>query len=113
MSSNKQTKFACCAQVATAAAVFSAFFAMHSADAQQRSAQGAAQLTAHIAVPATEPGGAAKPLTPSGSDRARAAASAACSAPTELAHFDQPLVHTMRQLANGQPLTIVAIGSSS
>jgi lysophospholipase L1-like esterase len=34
-------------------------------------------------------------------------------APTELVHFEQPLVHTMRQLANGQPLTVVAIGSSS
>jgi lysophospholipase L1-like esterase len=30
-----------------------------------------------------------------------------------LVHFEQPLAHTMRRLAEGQPLTIVAIGSSS
>jgi lysophospholipase L1-like esterase len=34
-------------------------------------------------------------------------------APAELAHFEQPLAHTMRRLVEGQPLTIVAIGSSS
>jgi lysophospholipase L1-like esterase len=45
---------------------------------------------------------------------APAAASAlACTAPAELAHFELPLAHTMRGLAEGQPLTIVAIGSSS
>jgi len=38
---------------------------------------------------------------------------AACSAPAELAHFDRPLLHTMRRLESGKPLTIVAIGSSS
>jgi lysophospholipase L1-like esterase len=36
-----------------------------------------------------------------------------CTAPAELARFERPLLHTMRRLANGQPLTIVAIGSSS
>jgi len=111
---NKQTKFTCRAQAATAAAGFAAFFAMHSACAQQLSAQGASQgptqLTAHMAVPPPGPSGAAKPLTPS---LPGGAAGVACVAPTELVHFEQPLVHTMRQLANGQPLTIVAIGSSS
>jgi lysophospholipase L1-like esterase len=34
-------------------------------------------------------------------------------APAELTHFARPLIQTMRRLANGQPLTIVAIGSSS
>jgi acyl-CoA thioesterase-1 len=37
----------------------------------------------------------------------------ACSAPAELAHLDHPLQHTARRLASGEPLTIVAIGSSS
>lgn len=37
----------------------------------------------------------------------------ACSAPNELAHFDRPLPRTARRLANGDPLSIVAIGSSS
>ena len=36
-----------------------------------------------------------------------------CSAPSELAHFDRPLPRTARRLASGEPLTIVAIGSSS
>ena len=38
---------------------------------------------------------------------------ATCSAPTEFSHFDRPLVRTARRLASGEPLTIVAIGSSS
>jgi lysophospholipase L1-like esterase len=37
----------------------------------------------------------------------------ACSTPAELARFSYPLRHTARRLAAGEPLTIVAIGSSS
>jgi acyl-CoA thioesterase I len=37
----------------------------------------------------------------------------ACSGPAELARFNQPLRHTARRLAGGEPLVIVAIGSSS
>jgi acyl-CoA thioesterase I len=36
-----------------------------------------------------------------------------CTAPGELVKFGQPLKHTAARLAAGQPLTIVAIGSSS
>jgi acyl-CoA thioesterase I len=36
-----------------------------------------------------------------------------CRAPVELARLNYPLRHTARRLANGDPLTIVAIGSSS
>jgi lysophospholipase L1-like esterase len=36
-----------------------------------------------------------------------------CSAPAELARFSRTLRHTARRLASGEPLTIVAIGSSS
>jgi acyl-CoA thioesterase I len=36
-----------------------------------------------------------------------------CSTPAELARFIYPLRHTARRLAGGEPLTIVAIGSSS
>src|SRR5262249_47947689 len=79
----------------------------------QGASQGTAQLSAHIAVPAPGPSGAAKPLTPFQPGAAAGAAPVACVAPTELVHFEQPLVHTMRQLANGQPLTVVPIGSSS
>jgi lysophospholipase L1-like esterase len=37
----------------------------------------------------------------------------ACSTPTQFTHLDHPLLRTMRTLASGEPLTIVAIGSSS
>ena len=113
MFSHKQTKFACYAQAATAATIFGAFFAMHSAGAQQISGQATAQqATMHVALPASGTSGAAKALTPS-APGATAGGAVTCSAPTELAHFEQPLIHTMRHLADGQPLTIVAIGSSS
>ncbi len=36
-----------------------------------------------------------------------------CTAPTELTRLNRPLLHTAQRLANGKPLTIVAIGSSS
>jgi lysophospholipase L1-like esterase len=110
MSSHKQWKFTCCVQAATAAAIIAAFVAVHSADAQQMSAGSTAQATTAAALPSGPPG-AAKPLTPPGSGASTLVA--ACTAPAELVHFEQPLVHTMQQLANGQPLTIVAIGSSS
>lgn len=37
----------------------------------------------------------------------------ACSAPAELSQLNYPLRHSARRLGNGEPLTIVAIGSSS
>ena len=36
-----------------------------------------------------------------------------CKAPSEFARLDRPLRHTARRLSAGEPLTIVAIGSSS
>ena len=36
-----------------------------------------------------------------------------CGGPVELARFNRPLTRTARRLASGEPLTIVAIGSSS
>lgn len=108
MSSNKQTKFALLAPTAAAAAIVVVqFFALHSdtAAAQQRPARPvAATGVAPSAIPVLAGSGTAtKPLAPP----------ATCTAPAELARFDRPLIHTMRHLANGQPLTIVAIGSSS
>jgi lysophospholipase L1-like esterase len=58
-----------------------------------------ADVTKHAAVP---PAAAATPVT-----------TIACSAPFEFSRFDRPLLRTMRRLASGEPLTIVAIGSSS
>jgi len=43
----------------------------------------------------------------------RAAAPPTCRAPTEFSHLNYPLRHTARRLTNGEPLVIVAIGSSS
>ena len=40
-------------------------------------------------------------------------AAVACHAPAQLSHLDHPLLHTARRLATGEPLVIVAIGSSS
>ncbi|HXW30457.1 MAG TPA: SGNH/GDSL hydrolase family protein [Xanthobacteraceae bacterium] len=37
----------------------------------------------------------------------------ACSAPTEVARLNYPLRHTARRLASEEPVTIVAVGSSS
>ena len=115
MSLNKQTKFARSTQAAAAAILAAQFFAVHS---DRASAQLAAQA------PATQPsavlqqnpagpgsGAAAKPV--SATAPAASAPSAACSARAELARFERPLIHTMRRLANGQPLAVVAIGSSS
>jgi acyl-CoA thioesterase I len=42
-----------------------------------------------------------------------AAAGPACSGPAGLARLNDPLVRTARRIASGEPLTIVAIGSSS
>ena len=76
------------------------FAAAHTANAQ------VSALTQHIvsqAAPASA-AGAAKAIPP---------AVLGCTAPAQFVHFDRPLLHTMRRLDSGQPLTIVAIGSSS
>jgi acyl-CoA thioesterase I len=105
MKLNKQTKIACQGRTAAASALFVAlqFAAAHSAYAQVPA------LGQHIvsqAAPASA-AGAAKAVPPN------AASALACASPAEFVHFDRPLLHTMRRLASGQLLTIVAIGSSS
>jgi acyl-CoA thioesterase I len=135
MSPNKQTKLPCL----TRAAVATAFFALHSvalhtpAFAQMQApahfvapqaALDVVPVAAPAATPAAVPAVAASGARPATSNVlkpavvpqaafAAAAPSAACSAPIALTHLDRPLLHTMRRLANGAPLTIVAIGSSS
>jgi acyl-CoA thioesterase I len=107
----KQTKFAGHAPAAVAAVIFAVqFFALHSDSAKaQMSAQSLSAPGLNAQGPATQTsavaGSNAKPVVGS--------APATCTAPTDLARFERPLIHTMRRLANGQPLTIVAIGSSS
>jgi acyl-CoA thioesterase-1 len=130
MSYSKQ-KLACRAQAAAAAILAAQFVALHSASAQM-SAPPSAQSSAiaqHIvaqpkvtAAPAGTPAAiptvagsstATKPLTSSAPAAPAAPSQVVCTAPAELARFERPLLRTMRRLANGQPLTIVAIGSSS
>ena len=101
MSFNKQIKFTSGTQAASAAAIL-AVFALHSGTASAQA--GAPAAPTHATAIAQQP--RVSPAAP-------AASSATCMAPGQLTRLERPLVHTMRRLANGQPLTIVAIGSSS
>ena len=101
---SKQTKFTCHRAAVAAAAILAVqFFALQSDNAHAEMRGAAAQTSA-----VTGSKAAAKPIAGTAP-----AAPATCTAPAELARFDRPLIHTMRRVANGQPLTIVAIGSSS
>jgi acyl-CoA thioesterase I len=115
----KQTKFAGHAPAAVATVILAMqFFALHSdsakaqMSAQSLSAQSLGAPGLNAQGPATQTsavaGSNARPVVGTAP-----AAPATCTAPTDLARFERPLIHTMRRLANGQPLTIVAIGSSS
>jgi hypothetical protein len=140
MTTNKQTIIAGSRRAGTAAAIFSAqiFIALHTLVALQTEARAqvstpalfvapavaltpvAATAAAPTAVPAVALP-ASRPASPA--DPAKHAAvppsvapltpPTACSAPMEYARFDRPLLRTMRHLASGAPLTVVAIGSSS
>jgi lysophospholipase L1-like esterase len=101
MKFNKQTKIA---HYAAASALFVAlqFAAAHTGHAQ------VSALAQHMAYQAgAASAGAAKAIPPN------AESALVCAAPPEFIHFDRPLLQTMRRLSGGQPLTIVAIGSSS
>jgi acyl-CoA thioesterase-1 len=135
MSPNKQTKLPCLARVAAA----TAFFAVH-AVALHTAAHAQMQAPAHFvapqipfdvmpvaapsATPAAVPAVAASATRPAASNLLKPAVMPtpvpvaatppiSCSAPAAFTHLDRPLLHTMRYLASGAPLTIVAIGSSS
>src|SRR5258708_27021047 len=120
MSPNKPTMIARVARAAAATAVFAIFAAAH-AEMIEPARIVAPALTlaaAPAAMPAATPAVAAvpRPVTPSALPQASAPGAvtpASCSAPTEFSHFDRPLVRTARRLAGGEPLTVVAIGSSS
>jgi acyl-CoA thioesterase-1 len=100
MSFNKQRKCISRTRAASAAAVLT-FFALHSGSASAQTPAPSAPTRAAM----TQQSG----MSPA----APAASSATCMAPGQLTRLERPLAHTMRRLANGQPLTIVAIGSSS
>jgi acyl-CoA thioesterase I len=80
-------------------------FARHLARAAAVSAAAAWLAPAQAQMPG------ARPVAPAAV--AVALAQPVCSGPSELARFTQPLRHTARRLASGEPLVIVAIGSSS
>jgi acyl-CoA thioesterase I len=66
------------------------------------------------AAPATmTPGTPAKPAPLSAPAASPQRSRVSCNAPAELARLNYPLRHAARRLAGGEPLTIVAIGSSS
>ena len=135
MSPNQQTKTACLARAAAVAALFAVHSgALHTAAYAQMQtpahfvAPSAAFELTPVAAPSASPA-AVRAVAPSGMSPATsnlikpavvppsapvaAAAPIACSAPAAFTHLDRPLLHTMRYLASGAPLTIVAIGSSS
>ncbi len=85
-----------------------------------------AEVTAARGVPGAAPvatsAAATTPARPAPGDPAKPAAlppaamppqTFACSAPSEFLHLNYALHHTAQRLANGEPLSIVAIGSSS
>ena len=119
MSPNKPLMIARVARAAAASAVFATFAAAH-AEMIEPARFVAPALTlaaAPAAMPAATPAVAAvpRPVTPAALPQAssNAVPPATCSAPVEFSHFDRPLLRTARRLASGEPLTIVAIGSSS
>jgi len=117
-----------------AAAVLATFVAAHSV-ALHAEILGAAQIVAPSATPTAAPAAAprATPAVVNGPSAQPAAndsikpgaaplavapapsamSTATCTGPAEFAHLAGPLQRTARQLAGGEPLTIVAIGSSS
>jgi acyl-CoA thioesterase I len=127
MSPKNRTIFACSRRAAAAAAIIAAhIIALHtSAFAQSANpalfvAPDFMPVAASAATPAATPAvmtPATHPLpadvTKPAATPSAAAPAIACSAPAEFSRLDRPLVHTMRRLTNGEPLTIVAIGSSS
>jgi acyl-CoA thioesterase I len=129
MAYKKQMKSACWRR----AAALSAFFAVHTlfaalSSSAQAQTIASAPIPAHIVapefIPIAAPAAAPAPVpavvrqaAPSAATPAAtpspAAEPAACTAPTAFLHLNRPLLRTMRRLASNQPLTIVAIGSSS
>ena len=94
MSPQRSKVFACLARAGVAAAVFSAAVAAYALPTEP-----AHNVAPALAAPAHSPSSPAQQIS--------------CSATNEYAHLDRPLLRTARRLASGEPLTIVAIGSSS
>jgi acyl-CoA thioesterase I len=132
MTPDKATIVACIKRAAVLSALFAVHIAaLHSAARAQMPGEMLAAPFAvapdviPVAAPAATPAAVPAVVMPqtrsaaSDLDRpavptaAAAPAPIACIAPAELTHFERPLLHTMRRLASGRPLTVIAIGSSS
>jgi acyl-CoA thioesterase-1 len=124
MSPDKQTKFPCLTQAAVLAVFALQCAALHTpAQAQVQAAQPSAHFVAPDApraVPAIVPAVATSSAptavataTKPAAAPVAAATPPACGAPVTMTRLERPLLHVMRHLANGAPITIVAIGSSS
>ena len=134
MHCNKQITIACFVRVAAATALFAVHIvAVHSParaqvlsempDAALMIAPDVTPVAAPAGTPAAMPAVAAPGVPSTPTDVLKPAApppiasatspQIACSTPAQLARLDHPLAHTMRRLASGKPLTVVAIGSSS
>jgi lysophospholipase L1-like esterase len=100
MSSQRSKAFACLARAGVASAVFSAVVAARALPTEP--AHNVAPLPIAAAHPARPNTATPNPVQPT-----------ACSASAQYADLDRPLLHTARRLAGGEPLTSVAIGSSS
>jgi acyl-CoA thioesterase-1 len=135
MSPNKQTILPCLARAAVLTAlVASHSVALHTAAVAQvpapahfvapQAVNDITQIAAPAVTPAAVPAVATTMVRPATSDVIKPVAMPAptpvaatppvkCSAPAAMTHLDRPLLHTMRYLASGAPLVVVAIGSSS
>ena len=137
MTANKQIKIACLARVTAVTALFAVqtVLALHTTAQAQVLTQlpspalfvapevtpvAASSAVTPAAMPAVvtpeahvAPQDVLKPVPSPASSAPHPLSAIACTAPAEFSHLDHPLLHTMRTLASGEPLTIVAIGSSS
>jgi acyl-CoA thioesterase I len=115
MSPNSQTMIGRLARVAAASAVLAGFAAAHAEVPAPAPIVAPAAIRVEAATPTATPPVVAppRPTTPVASAPTSPSPPVACSAPPRFTRFDRPLLHTAQRLTSGEPLTIVAIGSSS
>ena len=97
----------CAAVAANAQSIEPAHFVAPSSVVSVAAPAGMPAVTAAVIAPQT------RPVLTLGASAPNAAQPVSCSAPAEMAHLDRPLLRTARRLASGEPVTIVALGSSS
>jgi acyl-CoA thioesterase I len=106
-------KLLCVCVLASASAATPVVFAAPRAEMLVTRVAASAPAIVVPAPPAVPSSEAAKPTTSDTSSLQRPSPSVACSAPAEFSHLNYRLRHSARRLASGEPLTIVAVGSSS